>query len=181
MSWYHRLSNLLRRSDLDRELDEELQFHIDARTRDNLHAGMTAEAARQDARRRFGNQTLAKESTREADIVVALQTVGQDLRYALRSLRKAPGFTALAVLAMALGIGANTAVFTVVNGVLLRPLPFAQPERLFLISYKPLVGPFAGSGPHLEDRNYLEFQRRTHSFESVTTFDRDQVTLTGTG
>ena len=110
-----------------------------------------------------------------------IQTVGQDLRYAFRSLRKAPGFTALAVLAMALGIGANTAVFSVVYGVLLRPLPFAQPERLFLISYHPQLGPWAGIGPVLEDRHYLEFQRRTHSFERVTTFGQDQVTLTGAG
>ena len=181
MSWINRLSNLLRREDLGRELDEELQFHIDSRVRDNLLAGMTEQAARRDARQRFGNWTLAKEETHEMNIVVTVQTIAQDLRYALRSLRKSPGFTALAVLAIALGIGANTAVFTVVNGVLLRPLPFGQPERLFLISYKPRVGPFSGGAPQLEDRHYLEFRRRTHAFESVTTFDRDQVTLTGAG
>ena len=180
MSWFNRLSNLLHREDLGRELDEELQFHIDARIRDNLNAGMTVEAARRDARRRFGNWALAKEKTHEMNIIVSIQTVGQDLRYALRSLRKSPGFTALAVLAMALGIGANTAVFTVVNGVLLRPLPLVQPERLFLISYKQQLGPFAG-GPGLEDHHYLEFQRRTHAFERVTTFGKDQVTLTGAG
>jgi hypothetical protein len=180
MSWWNRLSNLLRREDLGRELDEELQFHIDARTRDNLKAGMTQEAARRDARRRFGNRTLAQEKTHEMNIVVAIQTVGQDLRYALRSLRKSPGFTALAILAMALGIGANTAVFTVVNGVLLRPLPLVQPERLFLISYIPRLGPFAGR-PFIDSHDYIEFQRRTHAFESVTFFVPGQVTLTGAG
>ena len=76
MSWVNRLSNLLRREDLGRELDEELQFHIDARVRDNLKAGMTEEAARRDARRRFGNWTLAKEKTQEMNIIVAIQTVG---------------------------------------------------------------------------------------------------------
>ena len=180
MSWWNRLGNLLRREDLGRELDEELQFHIDSRLRDNLKAGMTEEEARRDARRRFGNWTLAKERTHETDIIVTLQTVGQDLRYALRSLRKSPGFTALAVLAMALGIGANTAVFTVVNGVLLRPLPLVQPERLFLISYMPRIGPLAGR-PGLSDQDYLEFQRRTHAFERMTMFSGGQVTLTGAG
>lgn len=180
MSWFNRLSNLLRGEDLGRELDEELQFHIDARVRDNLKAGMTVEAARRDARRRFGNWTLAKEKTHEMNIIVTIQTAGQDLRYAVRSLRKAPGFTALAVLAMALGIGANTAVFTVVNGVLLRPLPFVQPERLFLISYMPRLGPFAGR-PGLPDRDFLEFQRQTNAFERVTMFGRGQVTFTGAG
>src|SRR5205823_6825904 len=124
---------------------------------------------------RFGNWTLAKEKTHEMNIIVTIETVGQDLRYGLRSLRKSPGFTALAVLAMALGIGANTAVFTVVNGVLLRPLPLVQPERLFLISYMPRVGPF-GSKPSLPDRDFLELQRRTHAFERVTMFGRGQVT-----
>jgi MacB-like periplasmic core domain len=141
---------------------------------------MTEEAARRDARRRFGNWTLAKEKTHEMNIGVTIQTVGQDLRYALRSLRKSPGFTALAVLTMALGIGANTAVFTVVNGVLLRPLPLVQPERLFLISHMQRLGPFAG-GPSLSNYDYVEFQRRTQAFERVTAFDEDQVTLTGAG
>jgi putative ABC transport system permease protein len=123
---------------------------------------------------------LAEEKTQEMNIIVTIQTVGQDLRYALRSLRKSPGFTALAVLAMALGIGANTAVFNVVNGVLLRPLPLVEPERLFLISYQPRVGPFAGK-PRLSDHDYLEFQRRTHAFERVTAFVGGQVTMTGAG
>jgi predicted permease len=180
MSWLNRLSNLLHRDELGSDLDEELQFHIDARARDNLKAGMTAEAAQYDASRRFGNRTLAKERTREMNIIASLETIGQDLRYALRSLRKSPGFTSVAVLALALGIGANTAVFTVVSGVLLRPLPFSQPSRLFLISYKQQLGPVA-SGPGLADQHYLEFQRQTRAFERVATFGQDSVTVTGAG
>jgi putative ABC transport system permease protein len=180
VGWLNRLSNLLHRDQLSADLDEEMQFHIDARTRDNLNAGMTRETARLDARRRFGNRTLATEKAREMEIFASIETIAQDVRYALRSLRKSPGFTAVAILALALGIGANTAVFTVVNGVLLRPLPLPEPERLFLISYKPLHGLF-GNGPGLSDGHYLEFQRRNQAFEAIGTFGQDSVTVTGAG
>jgi predicted permease len=180
MAWMNRLSNLFRNPELDRGLEEEMGFHIDARIRDNLNAGMSASEAREDAMRRFGNRTLAKERTHEMNVVVSLETLGQDLRYALRSLRKARGFTAVAMLAMALSIGAATAVFTVVNGVLLRPLPFPQPDRLFLVSYRMQNGPFR-NGPGLDDRDYLEFQRRNKSFERIATFGQESVTVTGAG
>jgi predicted permease len=180
MSWLNRLLNLLRRDELSRTLDEELQFHVDSRTRDNLKSGMTPEAARLDAGRRFGNPMLAKERTRDMDIIPSLESIGQDLRYALRGLRRSPGFTTVAVLALALGIGANTAVFTVVNGVLLRPLPFPASERLFLISCKP-PQPLYDSGPGLSDHHYLEFQRQNQAFERIATFGQNQVTLTGVG
>jgi hypothetical protein len=104
-----------------------------------------------------------------------IERTAQDLRYALRGLRNSPGFAAVAVLTLALGIGANTAVFTVVNGVLLRPLPFPDSGRLLLISCKPQHG----SGPGLSDRHYLEFQRLNKSFEAIATFGQNSVTLTG--
>jgi putative ABC transport system permease protein len=180
MGWFNRLSNLLRREELGNGLDEELQFHIDARARDNVKAGMSAGYARAEAERRFGNRTLVKERAREKDIFASVESVAQDLRFALRGLRKSPGFTAVAVATLALGVGANTAVFTVVNGVLIRPLPFPKPERLYMISYRPQRGPFE-IGPGLEDQHYLEFQRRNQSFEQVATFGQDSFTLTGAG
>ena len=119
--------------------------------------------------RRFDNQALAKERTRGTDLVVSMETVAQDVRYALRSLCKSPGFTTAVVLILALGIGANTAVFTVVNGALLRPLPFPEPARLFLISYGPREGPF-GARFGLADYHYLEFRRQDQLFEHVASF-----------
>lgn len=140
MGWLNRLSNMFRRDKMSAELDEELEFHLEARRRDNLNAGMNDEAAAHDATRRFGNAALAKERAHEANIVLWIETIGRDLRCALRSLRKSPGFTVVAMFTLALGFGANLAVFTVVNGVLFRPLPFPDPERLCLISYQSREG-----------------------------------------
>jgi len=104
----------------------------------------------------------------------------QDIRYAARTLRRKPGFTAVALIALALGIGANTAVFTVLNGVLLRPLPFPEPERLFLVSFANQHGPFRNE-PSLADRNYLQFRREDRLFEHVAAFGANSVSLTGAG
>lgn len=180
MSWLNRVSNLFHRNQVDEELDEEMRFHLEARTRANLNAGMTAEEAQHDARRRFGNATLAKERAHEINIALSIETVGRDLRYALRSLRKSPGFTVAAILTLALGFGATTAVFTIVNGVLLRPLPFPDSGRLFLISYQSKERT-TDNQPGLYDTNYLEYQRQNQTFEKIATFNEDSAALTGAG
>jgi hypothetical protein len=129
MSWINRLLGSLRKSGLEEQLDDELHFHIEMRTKEFVAAGMTAEEARQQAAKLFGNELLLKERSREMDTVAWLETLLQDLRYALRMLRRSPRFAVAAVLSLALAIGANTAIFSTLDAALLRALPIEKPEE----------------------------------------------------
>jgi putative ABC transport system permease protein len=133
MSWKRRLVNTLRRRRLDREIDDELRFHMDSRAADLRRAGMSDDDARREARRLLGNDASLRDRTRDADVWVQLETALQDMRYAARTLWRAPLFTIAAMLTLAIGIGVNTAMFAVVYGVLIRPLPYADADRLYVL------------------------------------------------
>ena len=138
MRWIDKLrvrwQSLSRRPQIDAELQEELRFHLEQQVAENLAAGLTLEEARYAARRSIGGLAQIQEECRDMRRVNLIQSILQDLHYAIRMLRKNSGFTTVAVLSLALGIGANTAVFSVIHAVLLRALPYPDSSRLVRVA-----------------------------------------------
>jgi predicted permease len=134
MRWFHafriRLGALIRRDRLDHDLEDELRFHLELKTKENLEAGVHPSEARARAVRQLGNSTTLKEISREMFGFGSLEILERDVRYGLRTLRRNPGFTAAILITLAFGIGANTAIFSLINAVMLRTLPVAAPEQL---------------------------------------------------
>jgi hypothetical protein len=132
-SWL-KVQSLFSRKRNAQQLDDEIQFHLDQQIAENLATGMSPEEARYAAMRTFGNPTYLKEETRDAWGWLWLEQIGSDLRYGFRSLRKSPLFTVVAVLTLAFGIGANAAIFSLMDQVLLQLLPVKHPEQLVLVA-----------------------------------------------
>lgn len=157
------MSFFRRRKKLDREIDEELRFHIERRTERYLRSGLSPEEARRKALDRFGSVEAVREAVRQIELG-AIETIWQDVRYGARTLAKSPGFTAVAVLSLALGIGLNSAIFSAINAVMLRPLPFKDPERIVSIGE---ASQTTGRPGGINPVNYLEWERQNQVFESM--------------
>jgi putative ABC transport system permease protein len=181
MRWFNilkaRLRALVLRDAVLEEIEDEMRSHVEMETEANIERGMAPEPARHAAMRSFGNLGLVRDLAYDVRGGGMLETLMQDLRYGARMLLKQPGFTSIAVLTLSLGIGANTAIFSVVNALLLRPLPYAEPERLALLSEKSREGErLSASYP-----NYADWRTRAQSFEGMAVAWPRTFTLTGEG
>lgn len=160
-----------------KELEEEIQSHLAMAARDRQERGAAPEAAQAAARREFGNVLLVQETTRDMWGWASLERFAQDLRYGARILQRSPGFATVAILTLALGIGINTALFSVVNGVLLSPLPYPHPEQLVSVfESKPHFA--KGSFSYL---NFLDFQRQSRTLAAIAAYRGTGFDLTGSG
>jgi predicted permease len=168
MFWRHRPSR-------EQDLERELRSHLESEAAEQREKGLSAEEARYAAHRAFGNTTLVKEDVRAMWSCTSIEQFGQDIHYGLRMLTKNPGYALVAVLTLALGIGANTAIFSVVNGVLLTPLPYRQPDQLVALYSRTADDP-RGSTSYL---NFLDWARDNHSFSAVAAYRPDSFSLTG--
>jgi len=169
--------SLFDRPQKDSDLDDEIRFHLNMAAKDRIQHGQNVPDARNSALKEFGNVMQVKEATRGMWSGASLEAFGQDLRYGARMLVKSPGFALIAILTLALGIGANTAIFSVVNGVLLNPLPFPHPEQIVsLFTEMPNFKNGSISYPNFED-----WRRMNRSFSSMAVYRQTGFDLTGHG
>ncbi|HKU26034.1 MAG TPA: ABC transporter permease [Candidatus Sulfotelmatobacter sp.] len=169
-----RIAGLFDRERRDAELQDELQSVLQMHIDDNLRSGLSPEQARRQALIKLGSIDQVTEAYREQRGVPILETMAQDVRFAVRGMRKNLGFTAVALLTLALGIGANTALFSVVNGVLLNPLPYPHPEQLVILFGKTKEFEHAS----VSYPNYLDWEKQSHSFSSMAAFRGENFNVT---
>jgi predicted permease len=178
MTWLrvfiHRLRGLFLKRKQEQELEDEIRSHLEMQREDNLRRGMSPDEAGYEALRKFGGVVQVKERYRDRRSLSVIDATLRDLRYAVRSLRRSPVFTAVALLTLALGIGANTAIFSVVNGVILRPLGYPKPEQLMAFSTQG----FGVARHPVSPPEYFEFREFNRSFADVGAYTTGEVNLT---
>ena len=176
---WHRVRSVIGRDVIERGLDEEIRFHIDQQTEKNIRAGMAPAEARRQALIKFGGTERIKENTRDEFRPAFFEDFVRDLRYGARALRRAPGFTAVAALTLALGIGANTAIFSVVNTVLLKPLSYREPERLVFVWERNIA--IGKDRDLVAPPNYLDWQAQHAVFDALGAYRFGGFAMTGAG
>jgi putative ABC transport system permease protein len=185
MEWLNvfgaRLWGLFRKRQSDHELEAELRAHLESLTEGNIRRGMNPKEAAHAARREFGGVEQTKELYRERRGLPLLETLFEDVRYALRMLRKSPGFAAVVVLTLALGIGANTAIFSVMEAVLLRPLPFPHPEQLAMVWEDVHLPHYQNDQDTPAPGNFADWKNRSTAFSGMAAIGYRSWNLTGTG
>ncbi|HEY1984879.1 MAG TPA: ABC transporter permease [Terracidiphilus sp.] len=180
MSIFRRVTNLFFRSRMQREIDAELNAHMAMRVEDNLRSGMSADEAQRDALLRFGNRTAIRERVTGEDAALAMENIGRDIRLACRQLTNSPSFALTAIVTLALGIGANTATFSVVDAVLLRPLPYNHPERL--VDLASMNSRFPDDmGGNLSYPDYVDMRARNHTLAHLVSYHDNSYSLSGSG
>jgi len=176
---WHRLRALVGRDDVESGLSEEIRFHLDQQTAKNIRAGMDPSEARRQAFIKFGGVERVKEATRDEFRANLVEDFVRDVRYGVRGLRRSPGFTLIAALTLALGIGANTAIFSVVNTVLLKPLAYPDAERLVFVWERNVA---IGKDRDLAaPPNYLDWKSRNAVFQELGAYRFGGFALTGNG
>jgi predicted permease len=179
LTMFRRLRGSVRTSAFEQNMDAELRHHLDLETEALVARGMTADAARDAARRRFGSVALVKDDCRESWGMRAIDMLAQDVRFALRNLRKYPSYTAVVLLTLALGIGANTAIFSVVHAVLLRPLPYANGDRLVEVRQQALKTGVANAGVSVKEIN--DYRAQTDALDAVVEYHQMSFNMLGRG
>jgi len=175
-----RVRGLFRRSHAERELNDELRAHLDSLTEANIRRGMSSEDARAAAHREFGGVEQTKESYREQRSLPLLETLGRDIRFALRGLRRDKGFAFLAIMTLALGIGVNTSLFAVVHSLLLNPLPYPEPGRLVSL-YERSVGTDSDEDNPVASGQFHDWQQQATSFQQMSLVGDDSANLSDSG
>src|SRR3981189_207755 len=179
--WLLRLGGLFGRERRERELTAEMESHLQMHIEDNARAGMSAQEARRNALIKLGGLEQTREKYRERRSLPLLDTFAQDFRYGARLLLKNPGFAVIAVLTVALGVGANAAIFSVVHAVLLKPLPYPESDRLVMVWEKVFLPNYQNEENNPSPGNYSDWKSQNTVFEDIGSYRNRSFNLTSVG